>query len=189
VGASTGAPTALPRQRDDVASLVDAARAGDQAAWGAIVDRYAPLVSSICRRFRLSRADTDDVGQTVWLRLLEHLGTMRDTSRLPGWLATTTRHECLRVMGAGYGRVRPDGLLFDVEEPELAVDRKVVERDHVAWALRVLEELPARQRTILMLLYQDWPVREIAHKLGMSSSTVRTHAFRAREKMRERARN
>jgi DNA-directed RNA polymerase specialized sigma24 family protein len=56
--------------RDDavVIDLVTRARHGDQQAWNTLVERYAPLMWSICRRYRLSRADTDDVSQTVWLR-------------------------------------------------------------------------------------------------------------------------
>src|ERR1700758_3845471 len=47
--------------RDDpaVIALVISARDGDQRAWDEIVDRYAPLVWAICRRYQLSRSDTD----------------------------------------------------------------------------------------------------------------------------------
>src|SRR5215469_6781391 len=88
--------------RDDsvVAILVTRARHGDQQAWDALVERYAPLVWSICRRYRLSRTDTDDVGQTVWLRLVDQLDQVRDPAALPGWIATTTGRECSRIRGA-----------------------------------------------------------------------------------------
>jgi len=58
--------------RDDptVIALVRRAGAGDAAAWDELVERYAPLVWSICRRYRLDRPDADDVGQGVWLRLV-----------------------------------------------------------------------------------------------------------------------
>ena len=74
--------------RDDpaVIDLVARARDGDQHAWDEIVDRYAPLVWFICKRYQLSRADVDDVGQTVWLLLVEKLGDLRQPAALPGWL-------------------------------------------------------------------------------------------------------
>jgi hypothetical protein len=89
-----------PAMRDDslVAALVARARDGDKDAWDAIVDRYAPLIWSICRRYRLARADADDVGQSVWLRLVDQLGQLREPEALPGWLATTTRRECGRLL-------------------------------------------------------------------------------------------
>ena len=81
-----------------VAELVEAARWGDQSAWDRLVERFLPLVHSMASRHRLTPADADDVNQTVWLRLVEHLDDIRDPSALAGWIATTTRHECLRVL-------------------------------------------------------------------------------------------
>src|SRR5215468_8114196 len=86
-----------------VAGLVARARKGDKQAWDALVERYAPLVWSICRRHRLDGADADDVGQSVWLKLVEHLDRIRDPAALPGWLATTTRRECWGVLRATRG--------------------------------------------------------------------------------------
>jgi DNA-directed RNA polymerase specialized sigma24 family protein len=51
-----------------ITSLVTRASTGDKQAWDALVDRYAPLIWSICGRYRLSRADAEDAGQSVWLR-------------------------------------------------------------------------------------------------------------------------
>ena len=47
--------------RDDpaVIDLVARARDGDQHAWDEIVDRYAPLVWFICKRYQLSRANVE----------------------------------------------------------------------------------------------------------------------------------
>ncbi len=49
-----------------VTDLATRARNGSKQAWDALVDRYAPLIWSICRRNRLSRADATDVGQRIW---------------------------------------------------------------------------------------------------------------------------
>src|SRR5215468_10721688 len=90
--------------RDDsssAATLVARAANGDQAAWNRIVERYAPLVWSICTRHRLSSHDIEDVGQNVWLLLVDQLRNLREPAALPRWLATTTQRECLRVLRAG----------------------------------------------------------------------------------------
>ena len=81
-----------------VTALVTRARNGDKQAWDELFERYAPLIWSICRRYRLCQMDADDVGQNVWLQLVGQLAAIRDPAALPGWLATTTRRECCRVL-------------------------------------------------------------------------------------------
>jgi RNA polymerase sigma factor (sigma-70 family) len=84
------AETALP-----LAKLVEGARSGNEAAWAAIVHRFAPLIVSIVRAHRLSDQDGSDVTQLVWLRLLEHLDRIREPDALPGWISATSRNACL----------------------------------------------------------------------------------------------
>jgi len=97
------------------AELVAAAAQGDKPAWDELVHRYSGLVWSVARAHRLAPADAADVSQTVWMRLVEHLDRIRDPNHVGGWLATTTRHECLRVLRRS-GREVPDDLVA-VEQP------------------------------------------------------------------------
>src|SRR6476619_4345732 len=78
---------------------------GDKQAWDTLVERYAPLIWSICRGHRLSSADAVDVGQRVWLQLVSQLDKIRDPAALPSWRATVTQREC--------------GQLTDMAEQEL----------------------------------------------------------------------
>src|SRR6478736_6202280 len=82
----------------DHADSLRAAAAGDQAAWEAIVDRFSGLVWATARAHRLSRDDASDVAQTTWLRLVEYLDRIREPDKLGAWLATTARHESLRMI-------------------------------------------------------------------------------------------
>jgi RNA polymerase sigma factor (sigma-70 family) len=86
-----------------VTDLVARARNGDKRAWDDLVERYAPLVWSICRRHQLSDADAGDVQQSVWLQLVSQLDKIRDPVAPAGWLAATTRRECGRVQRAARG--------------------------------------------------------------------------------------
>lgn len=77
-------------------SLLERAKAQDSAAWDRIVDLYAPLVYSWCRREGLQEADALDVGQEVFRTVYTHLGGFRrdragDSFR--GWLRTITRNK------------------------------------------------------------------------------------------------
>ena len=101
-------PEQHPPSTTGLNELVRAAAEGDQQAWDALVDRFAGLVWAIARAHRLSPADAADVSQTTWLRLVEHLGRIRDPERVGAWLAATARHECLRVIRHA-GRFVADG--------------------------------------------------------------------------------
>lgn len=83
---------------DFLTRLVRAAARGDEQAWKQLIDRFASLVWSICRAYRLTDEDAADVMQLTWLHLLEHLDQIRDPQRLPGWLATTCRRECQALL-------------------------------------------------------------------------------------------
>jgi RNA polymerase sigma factor (sigma-70 family) len=162
---------------DSVSDLVTRARNGEKQAWDALVDRYAALIWSICRRHGLGRADTEDVGQAVWLYLVGHLDNLREPAALPGWLATTARRECGRVLragsplAAGYvldAETLPDNQVETAEREVLAAERQAALRE-------AFGDLPQRgQRLIAALLLEDPPVpyAEISVRLGISIGSI-----------------
>jgi RNA polymerase sigma factor (sigma-70 family) len=81
--------------------LVHAARNGDSRAVEQLVRRYARVVWSTVRSYRLREVDANDAVQNTWLRMIESLDTVRDPERLPGWLATAARRECLKIIQSG----------------------------------------------------------------------------------------
>ena len=95
------------------ADLVQAAQHHDQQATRQLVDRYTGLVRSTVRSFRLRDVDAQDAVQNTWLRMIEHLGALRDPDRLAGWLATTARRECLKILRDGRRELAHDPELFD----------------------------------------------------------------------------
>jgi len=149
--------------RDDpaVIALVARARDGDQHAWNELVDRYAPLVWSICTRYQLSRPDIDDVAQTVWLLLVEQLGNLRQPAALPGWLVTTTQRECLRVVRAAS---RYDSFGSPVEsqmsrdQPAMMIEQEILRAELNAALAAAFAGLPPRCRQLLSMLIEDPPV-------------------------------
>ena len=172
-----------------VGELVAAAARGEQSAWTALVQRYLPLVYSIIRRYRLSDKDAEDVSQTVWLCLVEHLDAIREPKALPGWIATTTRHEVLAVLGA---KRRTDPMdptaswLLDLQGNFVDLDDELL-RAEAATALRNgLAELEPEQRTLLLLLVKDPPVSygEISRITGMPVGSIGPTRARCLKKLR-----
>lgn len=86
--------------RADVGALVQSAADGDAAAWKSLVDGLGPLVWSVARSHGLSDADAHEVYQTAWFRFAQHLGRIREPEKTGSWLASTARHECLKLLKA-----------------------------------------------------------------------------------------
>ncbi len=172
---------------DSVATLVVAAAGGDASAWTSIVDRFAPLVWNICMRYKLSRHDATDVSQNVWLRLTERLDTIREPAALPGWLATTTRRECLGLFRSRQSEV-PSAMEFDVADDDERTDpsRQLLSDERHEALLSAMAELPDHARTLLLLLMEDPPLpyREISERLGIPIGSIGPTRARHLERLR-----
>jgi RNA polymerase sigma factor (sigma-70 family) len=174
-------------QPTDVEQLVEAARDGDPAAWNALVDRYLPLVTAVIRRLRLSPADADDVNQTVWLRLVEHLDGLREPRALPGWLATTARHEGLRVIKRRARDLPTDPAGHTFDTAEVFDMGESLEEDLRAAALReAMGELSEKHRELLLMLLVDPPLSydDISARLGIPRGSIGPTRARALAQLR-----
>jgi RNA polymerase sigma factor (sigma-70 family) len=158
----------------DTAELVTAAEAGDASAWSELVDRYSGLVWAIARGFALSVADASDVSQTTWLRLVEHLGRLREPEHLGGWLATTARHECFKVLRRRGREIVGVDVDLDAESGEPTPEVVVLdnERDRLVWAS--LGEIPQRCQVLLRALAAAPPASylEISAALDMPIGSI-----------------
>jgi RNA polymerase sigma factor (sigma-70 family) len=176
--------------RDDpyVVALVIRASGSDQEAWNELVERYAPLVWAICARYELSRQDIEDVGQNVWLLLVEQLGKLREPAALPGWLATTTNRECIRVVTMARKSQRLGNRLDDA--PQFAagevIDEEILTAERNAGLRAALAELPAHCQELLAMLFSDPPqsYSQVSTKLGLPGGSIGPQRARCLERLR-----
>ncbi len=157
--------------------LVKLARDGNQWAWGDLLRRFLPLVQLIARRHGLKGHDVEDVNQVVWLKLLQHIKSIRDTRSLPRWIATTSRNESVNVIR----RSRPL-VLFD-DWPSFFETAHTVSYDWIeevaAYERRraladALDDLSSQHRELLNLLARDPPLSyvEIGRRMGMPVGSI-----------------
>jgi RNA polymerase sigma factor (sigma-70 family) len=165
----------MPDSRE-VAQLVAAAARGDREAWNAIVDRYLPLVYSVTRAHRLSDHDAEDVNQTVWLRLVEHLDDLREPRALPKWIMTTAKHESLRLIKLSLREPSIDPL-FDRRidsADDVEIDAQLLRAELHQTLRDGLAELSPEDRRLLLLLMADPPLsyREISRLLSVPIGSI-----------------
>jgi RNA polymerase sigma factor (sigma-70 family) len=176
--------------RDDpsVVALVSRAAGSDPGAWNEIVERYAPLVWSICTRFQLSNHDSEDVAQTVWLLLVEHLGEIREPAALPGWLARTSARECLRLVTAARRSERLGTGLDDAAQfvDGAVIDEEILLAERNAGLRAAFAQLPPRCQQLLAMLLSDPPpsYAEISATLDIPVGSIGPKRGRCLERLR-----
>ena len=187
----------MPVPNEEAARLVRAAESGDASAWEEIVESFSGLVWSVIRGYRLAPADAADVFQTVWLRLAEHLGRIRDPERVGAWLATTARRESLRVVQGRSRLVLTDRSdLLDTRHPgenapEQAVldaEQAMLDSDRAARLWRAFGALPERCQKLLRVLMATPPpsYAEVAAVLDMPVGSIGPSRARCLDQLKRR---
>lgn len=194
---AAGPATAAHVGDQPLTALVASARQGENAAWAELFNRFEPLVRSVCRRYRLSGTDADDVSQAVWLKLFEHVGDLREPRALPGWIATTTSHQCLREVDQ-----RRRLVVLDPQDAEWAqvdgssltartatdgaVDERILREEDRRAVQEDLSGLSAKEQGLLVRLMADPPVpyTEISRQLDMPVGSIGPTRARCLEKLR-----
>ena len=147
------------------AELFSAARAGDAAAFDALVRELNPLLWQVVRAQGLASAEAADVVQTTWLELVQRLRDIRSPQALTGWLVTTARRQAWHVRS----RQRRHGR----ESTETVADLPVAsERQRVLW--RHIGRLSDRCRELLRIVaFVDRPDYDlVAEALAMPRGSV-----------------
>jgi RNA polymerase sigma factor (sigma-70 family) len=175
--------------RDDlhVTDLVTRASNGDKQAWDGLVERYSPLIWSICRRYRLDGADAEDVSQAVWMHLVQHLDNLRNSGALPGWLATATRRECSRVLRASC-TLHADGRVLEnmPDEQTATAEHKLLMAERNATLREAFAHLPLACQRLLGMLIADprVPYSEISARLGIPVGSIGPSRHRCLDRLR-----
>ncbi len=170
----------------DEAELAARARAGDRAAFGTLVDRFAAQARRVARAVLQNPDDADDAAQDAFLSALVKLDQYDPRRPFGPWLmrivanAATDRRRRRAVrqteplapeLASGSGTSRPDR---DAER------RALGERLRVA-----LAQLPERRRLAVVLFdVEGYSHAEIAAILGIPEGTARSEVFHARRALR-----
>jgi RNA polymerase sigma factor (sigma-70 family) len=186
--ATSGEP-ARGQSTDDaeLVEVVTQARAGENAAWETLIERFGGLVAAIARRCRLSDADVAEVSQTTWLRLVENLDRIQQPERLGAWLATTSRRESLRI-ATRRAVVSPSEAVHLVADHEADPLDAALLREEQTHAIRLAAARlsPHCQRLLGVLMSDDdLPYKTIAKQLNMPIGSIGPTRGRCLEHLRQ----
>jgi RNA polymerase sigma factor (sigma-70 family) len=162
--------------------LVRRCRAGEQAAWNELVERFSRYVYAITIQvFRLSQHDAEDVFQEVFARTYSQLHTLRDDDAIRPWIAQMTRRLAL-------DRIRLRGREAPAEElpQDVSTDDAMGSVDAALDLHRAMQELPEHCREMLDRFFaRDQSYQTIADVLDIPAGTIASRISRCLSKLRE----
>jgi RNA polymerase sigma-70 factor (ECF subfamily) len=130
-------------------------------------------------------ADVDDILQEVFVRIYQHLTTVRDTERLQSWVFQITRHAIIDHYRKAARQ--PELTTEDALESLVIDEDSLVFNQQMAACLRpLLEQLPEPYREAVQLAeLEGMTQRAIAQELGLSVSGLKSRVQRGRRKLKE----
>lgn len=148
-----------------------------EASFARWAEQYMDMVFRVAFGYLRSRADADDVTQTVFLRLLRAKNPPTEEAHVKYWLLRVTINESKRLLCAPWRRH---------EAPDDCVETAALPSEEHAEVLDAVLRLPPNYRAAIYLhYYEDCTAAEIARLLGVPRATVLTWLRRARERLRK----
>jgi RNA polymerase sigma-70 factor, ECF subfamily len=204
---------AMPRQAEEEA-VIAAARAGDQAAFTALVERHRRELHVHCYRILGSFEEAEDLVQETFLRAWRNRESFQGRSTFRAWLYRIATNACLDALAhrrrhappswvppmapgiasapvpdpeIAWLQPYPDRLLEPAAPGDAEPDAVVVARETIELAfLAAIQHLPPRQRAVLILRdVLGWSARDTASLLEASVGATNSALQRARATMRQ----
>lgn len=195
------------------AELIAALRAGDENAFGQLVERLHPSLVRVARLYVSSDAVAQEVAQETWLGVLNGLDRFEERSSLKTWIFRILAN-IAKTRGVREARTVPFSAAAEAGEEGASVDPERfipadAERAARHWAIppavwstepderllagevrelifRTIERLPPNQRAAIVLRdVEGWSSDEVRNALGVGETNQRVLLHRARSKVRQ----
>ena len=169
------------RKGDEDGELIGRILSGDVAAFGTLVDRYQKVVYNTALRFLQDSDEAEDVAQSVFVKVYEHLDTYDHRLKFFSWLYRIAVNESLnhlrqrKPMERMTDQVSVADAQDDAERADTA--RRIKE------AIRMLS--PDHQALIVLRHYEDLGYDQIAAVLAISEKKVKSRLFTARQVLKD----
>jgi RNA polymerase sigma-70 factor (ECF subfamily) len=170
----------------DERALIERCRAGDDVAFGELVDRYKNLVYAVIYRMVSDRTQVDDLAQEVFLKVHRGLPYFRGDARLSTWIYRIVANVCSQA------RARPRVEVSLEQGPDRpALDPGAADTAFADLELRdrlekAIAQLPEQYRFLIAAHHlQGVQYEALAEALDIPIGTVKTHLHRAKRRLRE----
>lgn len=176
--AAVSSETGLEQENTD--NLVQKCVSGDERAWYTLVERYAAIVYSIPRRYKLDEQQAQDVSQITWEKVIGSLKTLQNDDNLQAWIISVAYNAT-----RDYLRAHKEYSELVREMPSLDIEITQLEQaDDLYHAIRRLS--PREQMFVRLLMdYPDASYEELAALTDMKKTSISHFKERTLEKLRK----
>jgi RNA polymerase sigma-70 factor (ECF subfamily) len=191
------APALRPGENLSDAEVMLKVKAGDDGAFGYLVQKYRRPMISFMYRMAHNSAAAEDLAQEVFLRVYRSRSSYEASAKFTTWLyriATNlamnftrdTRHERPENQVSLDDPAEEDSAPLDVADRRLTAEQDLLRRERLQQIRKRVQSLPERQRlAVVMHKYQQMDYKQIAEVLKLSESDTKSLLFRAYETLRE----
>ena len=172
--------------------LVTGVQAGDRQAFRMFIEKYQRLVAAIVFRMVYNAADREELCQEVFLKIFKNIGQFRGGAMVTAWIGRITCNTCINHLRKKRLPLYDDVAASGPGLENISGDDSTPERLHELADLNLklqgeIDRLPAHYRLVLTLFhFSGMNYEEIGRALGLPARTVKSHLFRARQKLRKR---
>lgn len=168
--------------------LVLRARAGEPAAYEALVGRYSARVVAVCHARVGRAAAAEDLAQEALMRGWRGIGTLAEPEKFGAWICGIATRACLDWLKSSQ---RTEVSLAEGNGEMKWAAGDAVERlgreDEITRLMNEVEQLPENLREAVMLYYyEDCTYAQLGQRLGVSAATINARLTAARMMLRER---
>lgn len=176
-------------------TILDRALTQDPAALAELVSRVTPSIERQLMRYPVSDEDRKDLLQATLMQVVRRLSSFRGDSSFSTWLFRVTANEALMMLRSQRRhRARvTDAPEFEalaeravpLDGPKPGLDDEAEDRERATWIRTALAELPDEYRDVVVAHYHlELGLQEIADRMEISESAVRSRLHRARTRLR-----
>lgn len=166
-------------------------RAGDQSAYRCLIDRHAPMIFRLTRRFAKQPADAEDLAQDIFVKAYQAMDRFTDHTDFSAWLYTIGANHCRDYAKNVRRQVDPLSRVESAkrrpEMREAAQQELSMERSERAEQLRsALDQLSPDYATAFLMKYEEGlRYRDMAERLDATVGALKVRVHRARKELKE----
>jgi RNA polymerase sigma-70 factor (ECF subfamily) len=166
------------------------ATAGDGVVYEELYRAHSLRVGRLCRRLLRDSFEAEEVAQEVFLKMFQQCQTQNNPDNWGAWITRVTVNACHDRRRSAWWKWWRSSKDTDQNQEHPSVDRtpeqEVLGREELACVWRGFLKLSPRQREVFALRHlEGYSAEEVATALGLSSSSVRHHLFRAVRQLRK----